>query len=159
RRLRAALRAGRRAVVARADRRRRARARGRRDAQCRRALSARGRHPVRARPSRGHRPDRLGRDRALLRGVGAAHGGARRAGGPVAWPRAEPRGAPPRPSQPYWAVRAHLLAELGETAAAEAAYARAIELSEDSDVRAFLLERRTVRRTACAKVRGGRRRD
>jgi len=61
--------------------------------------------------------------------------------------------------QPYWAVRAHLLAELGETAAAEAAYARAIELSEDSDVRAFLLERRTVRRTACAKVRGGRRRD
>lgn len=41
--------------------------------------------------------------------------------------------------QPYWAVRAHLLAETG--ADATEAYARAIALSEDGAVRAFLAGR------------------
>ncbi|WP_376087403.1 RNA polymerase sigma factor [Roseomonas sp. CCTCC AB2023176] len=43
--------------------------------------------------------------------------------------------------QPYWAVRAHLLAEAGAGGAAEA-YDRAIGLSEDPAVREFLLGRR-----------------
>jgi len=43
--------------------------------------------------------------------------------------------------QPYWAVRAHLLAERGEGPAAREAYARAIGLSEDERVRAFLIAR------------------
>jgi len=46
--------------------------------------------------------------------------------------------------QPYWAVRAHLLSELGRDEADEA-YARAIGLSEDPGVRAFLLLRRAAR--------------
>jgi RNA polymerase sigma-70 factor (ECF subfamily) len=50
--------------------------------------------------------------------------------------------------QPYWAVRAHLLGELDKTEAADEAYARAIRLTEDPDVRAFLLRRRTARRTS-----------
>jgi predicted RNA polymerase sigma factor len=50
--------------------------------------------------------------------------------------------------QPYWAVRAHLLGELDKMEAADEAYARAIGLSEDPDVRAFLLRRRTARRTS-----------
>jgi len=44
--------------------------------------------------------------------------------------------------QPYWAVRAHLLAELQQARAAKDAYDRAIGLSEDDAVRRFLLERR-----------------
>ncbi len=40
--------------------------------------------------------------------------------------------------QPYWAVRAELLARLGEHERAGAAYTRAIGLSEDSAARAFL---------------------
>jgi len=43
--------------------------------------------------------------------------------------------------QPFWAVRAHLLQELGEAGAAEA-YDRAIGLAEDPAIRQFLLERR-----------------
>ena len=43
--------------------------------------------------------------------------------------------------QPYWAVRAHLLAEAGAGDEARAAYARAIALSQDEAVRAFLLRR------------------
>lgn len=43
--------------------------------------------------------------------------------------------------QPYWAVRAHLLAALGRTDEARDAYARAIGLSEDERVREFLRER------------------
>ena len=43
--------------------------------------------------------------------------------------------------QPYWAVRAHLLQQLDRTEAA-AAFDRAIELSEDPAVRAFLSARR-----------------
>jgi RNA polymerase sigma-70 factor (ECF subfamily) len=50
--------------------------------------------------------------------------------------------------QPYWAVQAHLLAECGKADAADDAYARAIELSEDPDVRAFLLGRRAARRSS-----------
>lgn len=44
--------------------------------------------------------------------------------------------------QPYWAVRAHLLQQLGSAERAAAAYDRAIQLSEDEAVRNFLLERR-----------------
>ncbi len=44
--------------------------------------------------------------------------------------------------QPFWAVRAHLLQELGEAAGAAEAYDRAIGLSEDPAIRRFLLERR-----------------
>jgi predicted RNA polymerase sigma factor len=44
--------------------------------------------------------------------------------------------------QPFWAVRAHLLNELHEVSAAQAAYDRAIGLAEDEAVRRFLLARR-----------------
>jgi predicted RNA polymerase sigma factor len=44
--------------------------------------------------------------------------------------------------QPFWAVRAHLLQELGESAGAAEAYDRAIGLTEDPATRRFLLERR-----------------
>ncbi|MEJ3405799.1 DUF6596 domain-containing protein [Rathayibacter sp. YIM 133350] len=44
--------------------------------------------------------------------------------------------------QPAWATRAHLLADLGRTDAAAAAYARAIALSTEPGERAFLAERR-----------------
>ena len=40
--------------------------------------------------------------------------------------------------QPYWALRAHLLKSIGRSADAQAAYARAIGLSEDAAVRDFL---------------------
>lgn len=43
--------------------------------------------------------------------------------------------------QPYWAVRAHLLTRVAQTAAAREAYTRAIGLSEDEAVRRFLLSR------------------
>lgn len=49
--------------------------------------------------------------------------------------------------QPYWAVRAHLLAGLGRTDEARAAYTRAIGLSEDERVREFLAARVTSRRS------------
>ena len=44
--------------------------------------------------------------------------------------------------QPYWAVRAHLLQLLGNTAESLDAYDRAIGLAEDPAVREFLLEKR-----------------
>jgi predicted RNA polymerase sigma factor len=44
--------------------------------------------------------------------------------------------------QPYWAVRAHLLQQLGKTLAAQDAYDRAIGLAEDPAVKAFLLQKR-----------------
>lgn len=44
--------------------------------------------------------------------------------------------------QPYWAVRAHFLRQLDRTQAAAEAFDRAIDLSEDGAVRAFLTERR-----------------
>src|SRR5262249_13124207 len=40
--------------------------------------------------------------------------------------------------QPYWALKAHVLKGLGRWTAANAAYARAIELSEDLAVQDFL---------------------
>jgi RNA polymerase sigma-70 factor (ECF subfamily) len=44
--------------------------------------------------------------------------------------------------QPYWAVRAHLLAGLNQADAAHQAYTRAIGLSEDEAVRRFLMRRK-----------------
>jgi len=44
--------------------------------------------------------------------------------------------------QPYWALRGHVLKALGRAAEAGEAYERAIGLSEDPAVRAFLLGRR-----------------
>ncbi|MBI3561736.1 MAG: RNA polymerase subunit sigma-70 [Gammaproteobacteria bacterium] len=44
--------------------------------------------------------------------------------------------------QPYWAVRAHFLRQLGRIHAASDAFERAIGLSEDDAVRQFLLKRR-----------------
>ncbi len=44
--------------------------------------------------------------------------------------------------QPYWAARAGLLAELGERAAADQAYERAIGLEREPAVRNFLQQRR-----------------
>jgi RNA polymerase sigma-70 factor (ECF subfamily) len=44
--------------------------------------------------------------------------------------------------QPYWALRAHLLASLGRNDEARAAYARAAALTKDPAVRSFLLGRR-----------------
>nr|WP_293247149.1 hypothetical protein [Panacagrimonas sp.] len=44
--------------------------------------------------------------------------------------------------QPWWAVRAHLLARLRRDAEAIEAYERAIGRAEDADVRAFLQSRR-----------------
>ena len=47
---------------------------------------------------------------------------------------------PTRAYQPFWALRAHLLARLGDPAA-RTAYATAIGLAEDPAVKAFLLAR------------------
>jgi RNA polymerase sigma-70 factor (ECF subfamily) len=47
--------------------------------------------------------------------------------------------------QPYWALRAHLLRELGRSAAADAAFTKAIELTEDEAVRRFLERAAMVR--------------
>jgi RNA polymerase sigma-70 factor (ECF subfamily) len=44
--------------------------------------------------------------------------------------------------QPYWAVRAHLLQEIGRTSESLEAYDRAIGLAEDPAVRQFLLQKR-----------------
>jgi predicted RNA polymerase sigma factor len=44
--------------------------------------------------------------------------------------------------QPYWAVRAHLLARLGSLEAARESYSHAIGLSEDQPVREFLIRSR-----------------
>jgi RNA polymerase sigma-70 factor (ECF subfamily) len=45
--------------------------------------------------------------------------------------------------QPYWAVRAHLLRGVGQTAESLDAYNRAIGLTEDPAVREFLLQKRS----------------
>jgi RNA polymerase sigma-70 factor (ECF subfamily) len=45
--------------------------------------------------------------------------------------------------QPYWAVRAHVLQRLGDPAA-DAAFARALALTTDAAVRAFLAARRAA---------------
>lgn len=41
--------------------------------------------------------------------------------------------------QPYWAIKAHLLNQIGHATAAQQAYSRAIGLTEDAAVRAFLI--------------------
>ena len=46
--------------------------------------------------------------------------------------------------QPYWAARAGLLAQMGDTQAADRAYERAIGLERDPAVRRFLLARRAA---------------
>jgi RNA polymerase sigma-70 factor (ECF subfamily) len=46
--------------------------------------------------------------------------------------------------QPWWAVRAHLLASTGDTLAAADAYDRAIALSSDASVRDFLARRKAA---------------
>lgn len=58
----------------------------------------------------------------------------------------DPLAAAPAASgfQPYWAVRAHLLAAAGRPAEAADAYARAATLADDGQVRAYLLERRAA---------------
>jgi RNA polymerase sigma-70 factor, ECF subfamily len=45
--------------------------------------------------------------------------------------------------QPYWAVRAHILARLGNRRAAAAAFDIAMSLTDDEAIRAFLRERRS----------------
>ncbi len=50
--------------------------------------------------------------------------------------------------QPYWAARAGLLARIGDAAAADAAYERAIGLESDPAVRRFLQRRRDALATA-----------
>jgi len=40
--------------------------------------------------------------------------------------------------QPYWALAAHLLKRMGQTTQSADAYRRAVGLSEDSALRAFL---------------------
>jgi RNA polymerase sigma-70 factor (ECF subfamily) len=46
--------------------------------------------------------------------------------------------------QPYWAARAALLADTGDVDAADAAYARAIDLESDQAVRRYLQQRRAA---------------
>lgn len=46
--------------------------------------------------------------------------------------------------QPYWATRAAILARLGRTAEASAAYHRAVGLTEDHRISAYLLEKRSA---------------
>ena len=152
RRLRAAVRAGPGPLVARDDRRGRARARRCRRRRAAGPLPARGGDPVGACAARRHRPDQLGggghalwrarrhlpHDRRPGRPGGRHRRGARpgtRAGG-----TRRPAAAAVVSYQPYWALRAHLLARRGDPAAA-AAYATAIGLAEDPAVKAFLLAR------------------
>ncbi len=52
--------------------------------------------------------------------------------------------------QPYWAVRADLLSRIGRTGEADAAYDRAIGLSEDEAVRSFLQRRRLAATSSSA---------
>jgi RNA polymerase sigma-70 factor (ECF subfamily) len=49
--------------------------------------------------------------------------------------------------QPYWAVRAHLLADAGRVAEADQAYREAVALTDDPAVRAFLHGRRAGHRS------------
>ena len=49
-----------------------------------------------------------------------------------------------RDFQPYWATRAHLLAEAGRVDEASAAYDTAVALTDDAAVRAYLNERRAA---------------
>jgi RNA polymerase sigma-70 factor (ECF subfamily) len=73
----------------------------------------------------------------------AAHGQAFGAAGGIALLDALPSMAV-ADYQPHWAVRAHLLARLGDGPGARAAYDRALGLTEDPAVRAFLIARRAA---------------
>ncbi len=46
--------------------------------------------------------------------------------------------------QPYWALRAHLLATLGRTDEASRAYTRAIDLGQDPAVKTFLATKKAA---------------
>jgi predicted RNA polymerase sigma factor len=65
--------------------------------------------------------------------------------GIAALDRIDPSAA--RNYQPYWAVRAHLLARTGRLTEARRAYDRAIGLTEDAATRQFLLRRRAQTET------------
>jgi RNA polymerase sigma-70 factor (ECF subfamily) len=54
--------------------------------------------------------------------------------------------------QPYWAVRAHLLAELGRTDDASAAYAKAISLTTEPEVLAYLARAASLNRARAASL-------
>jgi len=54
--------------------------------------------------------------------------------------------------QPYWAVRAHVLDQLGRGASAVAAYTCAIDLTGDEAVRGFLLQRRDAAAKCCKQL-------
>jgi RNA polymerase sigma-70 factor (ECF subfamily) len=56
--------------------------------------------------------------------------------------------------QPYWAVRGHLLAALGDRDNAQAAYDRAIGLSADEAVRTFLFQRKTASSSSTPQAKG-----
>ncbi|MRG60233.1 RNA polymerase subunit sigma-70 [Agromyces sp. CFH 90414] len=64
-----------------------------------------------------------------------------RTDGPAAGLAALPAGG--EGFQPWWATRADLLRRAGDEVDSDAAYAHAIELARDPDVRAFLAERRS----------------
>jgi RNA polymerase sigma-70 factor (ECF subfamily) len=86
-------------------------------------------------------------DAAPTVGVLVARAAALGASGHAARALAALEAIPARPAgdyQPYWAVRAHQLATLGRSDEARAAYARAIELSDDARVRDFLRARARV---------------
>jgi len=53
--------------------------------------------------------------------------------------------------QPWWAARAHLLAQIGNASGARAAYERAMGLTENAAVRTWLAERRS--RCNCGQVK------
>ena len=46
--------------------------------------------------------------------------------------------------QPYWALRAHLLSQMGQVAEAQQAYTRAIGLAEDPAICAFLQQQQAA---------------
>lgn len=67
---------------------------------------------------------------------------ARRDGAAAALPALAPLAEPLAAYQPYWALRAHLLEDTGDTEAARAAYAEAIARAPDEAAREFLRGRR-----------------
>jgi len=73
--------------------------------------------------------------RAGLAALPPARGRAGRARDGCSWHSCQPTLW--KATEPYWAVAAHLLADLGRTDQARVAYARAISLCEDPAVRDF----------------------
>ncbi len=127
-----------------------------------RALPARGRDPVRARPRAVTGQTDWEAIALLYEGLLRARPPSarawrrrRRRGGSRGGRGGSPRSPRSRPEavttyQPYWALRAHLLARAGRATDARDAYARAAELSEDAAVRAFL-----AAQTALLAAEGG----